>query len=153
MAIEDGIDIIRSIRAAYDANKVVKVAETLTADAQENYKVSDSFMSSLTGMNQSDEALLNSFYKLPDKDKATILQDAVLAHQKFNWYRGQRINTVRDLEMFDLKTWAIKVFTVAVVLFGFVTALLYIFTPGGLDVGLVRKLDNLKDIISLLIST
>lgn len=149
MAFEEEMDLFKAIRSGYDPKSVNTAAQQLTVGAQENFKES-SVIGNLSGLGHTDEALLASFYKLTDKEKVDILQDAVLAHQKFNWYKGQKINTVKDLELFDLKTWAVKVMSLAVLLFVVSASLIIIFTPSGANTVLSNKIDNLKDVLSLI---
>lgn len=149
MAFEDELDLIKAIRSGYDPKNVNTAAQNLTVTAQENLKES-SVMGGLAGLGQADEALLSSFYKLTDKEKVDILQDAVLAHQKFNWYNGQKVNTIKDLELFDLKAWAIKVASLGALLFVLLAGLIIVFTPSGANTPVSNRIDNLKDVLSLI---
>lgn len=149
---DDALDIIKTIRETYDSTKVTAVAQELTNTAQEKFVFNNTATGNLSDLPMSDDALLASFYKLSEKDQVTILQDAVLAHQKFNWYKGQKVNTVRDLELFDLKTWGIKVITSGVVLFVIAAALITLFVPNTPAVGLFPNGEFLNDIFNLIFS-
>ena len=112
-------NLLKHIKQASDndksfvaANDLIKETAAIIEESKGNENACDLEIPRATN-----QSLLDAFNKKSDDDKILLLHSAILMHRKDITIQNHRHRLAKDLVLFNLRAWLVKVFVIACLVF------------------------------------